>query len=226
MKTASPLFSPPNYSLQGIIGQANVFCNTYTLKTVLRNGISRKVKPPFLYTLLLVLCFSFTLPAQQDSAQNKKIRGYSVSAQGGLYADSRSLYGWTAGGEISHIRGRHIFSFSYRYLEEVLQQDLLGPIMDQYDLYTILYGMYFDYKEHYRFQAQAGYGILTGFKRVMPGEGLYKYNKNRSRGFPVKLGASYRLNPYLNFGFQAFIYIDAKQTFYMPLLNMDIILSK
>lgn len=193
-------------------------------------SIEKITSPNFLssllYTLLLILFAVTRMPAQRDSVQNKEIRAYSLSAQGGLYADNDGLYGWTAGGEISYLRGKHVFSFSYRYMEETPQQNFLGPMMEQYDMYTLLYGMYFDWKERYRFQFQTGLGRLNGYRRETSGEGFYSYQTNRSRGIPLRFSAAYLLSPQVSIGLDTWMYFDAKRSFYWPVLNLNVLLKR
>lgn len=175
------------------------------------------------YFLLPLLAFPLLLPAQDElRLPPEDFRGFSVSAQGALYIDGRGRFGWSLGGALTRIRGRHIFSFSYRYLRETPQQDFLGPLMEQYDLYTLLYGRYYDWKENIRLQAQVGIGRMRGYERRTLGEGLYNYSRRLSWGIPLRLQASYMLGAHLSVGLKTLFYISKKRMFYLPLLHLEV----
>lgn len=175
------------------------------------------------YFLLLILAFPLSLWSQDElRLPPEDFRGFTASAQGGRYIDGVGRSGWSVGGELTRIRGRHIFSFSYRYLRETPQQNFLGPLMEQYDLYSLLYGRYYDWKENIRLQAQVGIGRMKGYERRTLGEGLYKYVRRLSWGIPLRLQASYMLGAHFSVGLQTLCYINKKRMFYLPLLQLEV----
>ena len=179
-------------------------------------------------TILAILFLSLSISKQAKSQE--KFTGFSVSPQLGYDFGSTGFIPIVPSGDVNFFMSDYIFSTSYIRVDELN----LSSNSYEHNFVNFLFGKYIG-NNYFRFQYQAGLGILWGTKR-----GKYLYTKKSKPGSLFPFSRNYyetekytTFNIPINFGFKFIpirfmslgvdfkLNINGEHASFIPLLSVE-----